>query len=113
MEFTFDQLPQAVNRLFEKLDSIEKLLNEKGGSIAVEPERLLTLNQAADFLSLKPPTLYGLVHNQRIPVCKQGKRLYFSQKELIDWIKAGRKKTTAQISLEAEAYLKTKRRGGR
>jgi len=31
--------------------------------------------------------------------------LYFSKQELTDWIKAGRKKTNAEIEQEAKAYL--------
>jgi hypothetical protein len=30
-------------------------------------------------------------------VSKQGKRLYFNKIELLEWIKAGRKKTLAEI----------------
>jgi len=41
---------------------------------------------------------------------KRGKRLYFSRTELLEYLKAGRKKTNAEIEGEAETYLK--RKGG-
>jgi len=65
-------------------------------------EELLTIKQAAEFLTLSVPTIYGLVQRAEIPVNKRGKRLYFSKQELTDWIKAGRKKTNDEISKEAK-----------
>jgi len=44
----------------------------------------------------------------KIPVCKRGKRLYFSKQSLFEWIKDGRKKTLAETASEAETYLKKK-----
>jgi hypothetical protein len=40
---------------------------------------------------------------------KRSKRCYFSKVELINYLKQGRKKTTAEIADEAETYLKKKR----
>ena len=73
-----------------------------------EPEQLLTIQQAGEFLKLKVPTLYGLVQRAAIPVCKRGKRLYFSKRELIEWIKAGRKKSLAETENEAVNYINKK-----
>jgi len=73
---------------------------------------VLTIKQAAAFLSLSVPTLYGLVSRQSIPVSKQGKRLYFSQSELIDWVKTGRKLTLSEIDSQAGSNL-GKRKGGK
>lgn len=75
------------------------------------PDELLTVKQAADFLSLSIPTVYGLVSKRELPVYKQSKRLYFSKEELIQWIKSGRKKTNKEIAIEADRYLsKTKQK---
>jgi excisionase family DNA binding protein len=79
---------------------------------APETDDLLTIQQAALFLKLSVPTLYSLVSRSSLPVSKRGKRLYFSKQELTDWIKAGRKKTQAEIQAEANAYLQTKRKRG-
>jgi excisionase family DNA binding protein len=73
---------------------------------------LLTIKQAADFLTLSVPTLYGLVSQLKIPVSKRGKRLYFSRQELSEWIKEGRKKTQAEIEAEASSYLSSKVKRG-
>jgi len=107
-QISFEQLPDAVCQLHDKLDSIERLLLIKSNELQPEAEQLLTISEAAEFLKKKVPTLYGLVQRAGIPVCKRGNRLYFSKTELTEWIKAGRKKTLAETDSEAEQYLKRK-----
>ncbi len=85
--------------------------NNKPNTPTETPDQLLTIQQAGDLLNLSIPTLYGYVHRAEIPVCKKGKRLYFSKDDLTNWIKEGKKKTFAEISAEADLYL-TKRKGG-
>jgi len=111
-DVTFETLPHAVGQLFEKLSSIETMLLTQGNTTPQPTDQLLTIQQAAAFLSLSVPTLYGLVSKQAIPVSKQGKRLYFSQTELTDWIKSGRKLTLSEIDSQAAAHL-AKKKGAR
>ena len=66
---------------------------------------LLTIKQAAEFLSLAVPTIYSKVSRGELPVMKREKRLYFSRQELIEYLKAGRKKTIKEIEAEADQYL--------
>lgn len=73
-----------------------------------QPEQLLTIQQAAEFLSLTVPTIYSKVSKGELPFMKRGKRLYFSKTELMEYIKAGRKQTKAELENEAETYLKKK-----
>lgn len=55
-----------------------------------QEDKLLTIREASKFLNLSVPTLYSKHSKREIPgVCKQGKRLYFSKKSLIEWIKSG------------------------
>ena len=75
-----------------------------------KPEQLLTVQEAAEFLSLAVPTIYSKVSKGELPVMKRSKRLYFSRTELMEYVKAGRKKSNAEIEAEAEKYLKKKRR---
>jgi excisionase family DNA binding protein len=66
--------------------------NKQSNEPQPDPDQLLTIQQAAEFLSLSVPTLYGYVSRKAIPFYKRSKRLYFSKQELTDWVKAGRKK---------------------
>lgn len=106
--FTFDQLPQAVSLLHQKICHIEELLAE--GVPQSETEELFTVTKAAEFLNLSVATLYGKVCRKEIPVNKQGKRLYFYKAELADWIKSGRKKTNQELSEEAQTSFIHRRR---
>ena len=105
---TFDQLPQAVNQLYTKVENIEKLLLQKEAP-TLETDQLLTIKQAGEFLHLAVPTLYGLVHTSSIPVNKRGKRLYFSKTDLTAWIKSGRKKTISEIQAEVKNHSAKKK----
>lgn len=107
-DLTFETLPKAVTELQRSVNNIERLLLEKSNENNPDSDKLLTIQQAAEFLSLSVPTIYSKVNRAEIPVSKKGKRLYFSKHDLIDWIKTGRKKTFAEISDEAETYLKKK-----
>jgi excisionase family DNA binding protein len=109
MDITFEQLPKTVKEIFEKVNSIELLLLARSEPSQSEISDFLTIQQAATFLTLTVPTIYGLVHRGEIPVSKRGKRLYFSKQELTNWIKAGRKKTMVEIDNEAQTYLNKKR----
>lgn len=54
------------------------------------------------------PTIYDLVHKRLIPHSKQGKDLYFSRKELLEWIHSGKRKTASEIQNAATNYNKEK-----
>lgn len=98
MKYTFEELPQAISTLHEKVDCIKDLLLESRSQNSQLPrDDLLTIIQAAKFLSLSVPTLYTKVSRKEIPVNKRGKRLYFSTVALSEWVRSGRKKTTEEI----------------
>jgi excisionase family DNA binding protein len=99
-----------------RLSSIENLiLDLKHKPTKVEPtdqpEQLLTIQEAAQFLNLTVPTMYSKVSKGELPVMKRGKRLYFSRTELLEYIKGGRKKSNAEIEQEAKAYLLNNKKG--
>ena len=68
-------------------------------------EELLTIESAAELLSVTVPTVYGYVHQRAIPCMKRRGRLYFSKVELLAWIRSGRRSTTDEIKANALASL--------
>ena len=76
-----------------------------------QPEQFLTIQEAAEFLSLTVPTMYSKVSKGELPVMKRSKRLYFSRTELLEYLKDGRKKSNAEIEQEAKAYLLNNKKG--
>jgi excisionase family DNA binding protein len=76
-----------------------------------QPEQLLTIQEAAEFLSLTVSTLYSKVSKGELPFMKRSKRLYFSRTELLGYLKDGRKKSNTEIEQEAKAYLLNNKKG--
>jgi len=94
---TFDQLPNAVSCLIQKMEAIERLLTEKNPTQNQVQKELLSIKEAAKFLNLSQATIYSKVSRRELPCMKQNNRLYFIQSELMNYLKAGRKETLAEI----------------
>jgi excisionase family DNA binding protein len=99
-----------------RLSSIENLILDlkhqpKNSDTSELQEKLLTIQEAAEFLNLTVPTLYSKSSRGELPVMRRSKRLYFSKTELLEYIKAGRKKSNAEIDALADAYLSTNKKG--
>jgi excisionase family DNA binding protein len=103
---TFDQLPFAIGKLLTKVEHLEQLLLKQTPPKAEAPDELLTVQQAAKFLNLTVATIYTKVSRRELPVMKQGKRLHFSKKELLEQLQKGRKKTNSEIEAEAQKHLR-------
>lgn len=100
-----------------KLQSIEVLLLDlsqkpKEQVQKKECDELLTVQGAAQFLSLSPTTIYTLISKGSIPVMKRSKRCYFSKFELLEYLKSGRKKTNTEKTAEVNEFL-NKKKGNR
>ena len=91
MKYTFEELPQAISTLHDKVDRIRDLLLESKPAQNSNTSDLMNVEQAAIFLSLSVPTIYTKVSRKELPVNKRGKRLYFSKEELCAWVKSGKK----------------------
>ena len=108
MNNPFDDLSSQIEELKSIL--LEKLANPQPASN--EADDLLTIEEAAEMLRLAVPTIYGLVSRRTVPYMKKGKRLFFSKKELTQWLKTGRRKTSEEIAKEADRYTSRKAKGG-
>ena len=98
--FNFNELPEVIRRLFEKVEDIERMVTNLQPNVTDENE-LLDVKEAAHFLKISVASLYTKVSRKEIPVSKPGKRLYFNRAELREWIDLAKKKTARQITLEA------------
>lgn len=56
---------------------------------------------AIEVTKLAKPTIYGLVSKRKVPHSKRGKKLYFSRKELEEWLIENKRKTQDEIAEEA------------
>ncbi|TKC04360.1 helix-turn-helix domain-containing protein [Pedobacter frigoris] len=94
---TFDQLPEAIVVLYDKLLSIEKMITDLKVSYNLPDQDLLNIQQASELVTLAVPTLYSKVSLKEIPFCKKGKRLYFSRSELLEWISSGKRQSNTDL----------------
>lgn len=97
--------------IIDCVNSCLKYNKHNGKELQPELDELLTVHQAAEFLSLSAPTLYSLISKGEVPVMKRSKRCYFLKQDLINYLKEGRKKSPAEITAEANQYLNQKKRG--
>jgi excisionase family DNA binding protein len=102
--------PPELETLIE--NSIRKILSNHHSNSPQQPtDELLTVQDAAQLLRLSVPTIYGLIHKGEIPVMKRSKRCYFSKVDLIEYLKAGKKKTLAELANETDIYLSNHKKG--
>ena len=87
-KLTFEQLPEAVALLLEKVSRIERLLI-KSPDGNVEIDQMLPADKAAEYLHVSMSMLYKMTHRNDVPCYKPGgKKLYFKVSEL-NGIKTG------------------------
>ena len=112
-EISFNEMPQALAYLINKVEIIEILLNTKQLQ-AQEGVQWLNLNDLCKYHPDHPakPTVYAWIGQRSIPYHKKGKKLMFLKSEIDAWLKEGRRKTAIEIQTEAEQFV-TNGKGGR
>ena len=105
-EISFENLPKAVAHLVSEIALIKTLVERK--EILPTPQKRIPIDivEACRIIGKAKPTVYTLVRKRLIPCYKNGKKLYFFEDELLEWISKGRKKTLQEIELEATADFK-------
>ena len=91
-KITFDQLPQAMSLLLERVghlmakieEVLEKMPQQENGN-----GRLMTLGQVSALLGKSTSTIYAMTSEKRIPYRKRGNKLYFFEDEIMRWIEQG------------------------
>ena len=105
-EISFENLPKAVAHLVSEIAEIKFLVERK--EILPIPQKKIPIDivEACRIIGKAKPTVYTLVRKRLIPCYKNGKKLYFFEDELLEWISKGRKKTLQEIESEATADFK-------
>ena len=106
-EITFEKLPEAVSKIIDSINNIERLLNQ---SINQNPEtdRLFSIDDLCEYLPGNPAkvTIYGKVQRREIPHKKVGKRLMFLKSEIDSWVKSQGRETIVEIEANVSNYIK-------
>ena len=98
-QITFDKLPQAVGYLTEQMEQIRQMVAALQPQASPDKHRLIEIDEAC-----------------KITAYKKGKKLYFYEDELLQWIESGRKQMQAMSLQEQAAEIvhgaKRKPKGG-
>ena len=113
-ELSFNELPQAVAALIEKIDGLTELVrNRNDEENSKEEEQWFNLEQLCAYLPDKPEksTVYGWVSDNLIPYNKTGKKLRFLKSKIDAWLQENAHKTTSELQMEAMKHLHGKSGG--
>jgi predicted DNA-binding transcriptional regulator AlpA len=100
-----EKLANPFEVLNERLRRIENLLsnilaeNQANSLQKKIPNSAKTVDLAVAITGLKKKTIYNLAYKRLIPHSKRGKRLYFDEAELTEWIRKGKRKTLEELGL--------------
>ena len=110
-EITFDKLPEAVAYLIKEVSELKDLVETKQNP-PPEKRAPIEIDEACRLIMKAKPTMYALVRKGLIPCYKRGKKLFFFEDELMEWITKGKKKTVEELKEEimSQSYIKSRRR---
>ena len=103
-ETTFDNLPKAMDYLIREVAMIKEYMI-RPREHPPDKHRPVGINEACGIIGKAKSTIYTLVRKGLIPCCKVGKKLYFYEDELLDWIASGRKKNIAETKADIESEM--------
>jgi excisionase family DNA binding protein len=89
-------------QILERLNRIEELITQQ--------DTVMSFNEACKYTGLSPSQLYKLTSKAEIPHSKpNGKKIYFSKRELDSWLMRKRVKTSEEIEQEAVNHVGRKK----
>lgn len=110
-KITFEDLPQAVGLLIDKVESLERTLLTKNEQSNECSDCWFNVDELIEYLPDKPAkaTVYGWVSNRQIPHHKGNKKLRFLKSEIDKWMAEGKRKSESELQEEATQYLNRKK----
>jgi len=104
-KISFEQLPEMVALLLEKVERLENLLltGKEDGTVLKE---MLTIEEAAEYMGISKSSLYKMNMRNELPTYRPGgKRIYLKRSEINEWMSSQRRDSKAEIEQQAVAYL--------
>ena len=81
----FEQLPELIQNLVERIEALEKTVREKQQSQPLEGE-LMSVEDVCKLLGKSKSAVYRTVRCHDIPFIRQGNRLYFDRPTIKKWL---------------------------
>ena len=82
---SFEQLPELIQNLVERIEALEKTVREKQQPQPLEGE-LMSVEDVCKMLGKSKSALYRTVGCHDIPFIRQGNRLYFDRPTIKKWL---------------------------
>lgn len=98
----FESIESRLASIESKLDAL-KYLPKPGQQ--EQQDQIFNVQQAANFLNLRVPTIYTKVSKGELSHMKRNGRLYFSRTDLIEYLMQGRKPSNDEIEANAHTNL--------
>jgi len=109
-EISFENLPKAVAYLVEEIAEIKLLIQNVQVYESKEKSIPIGIEAASRLIGKAKPTIYALVRKRKIPCYKYGKKLYFFEEELLEWISKGKMKTIQEIESEVLKFSHSRKK---
>ena len=81
----FEQLPDFIQNLVERIESLEKTVREKHQRLPLE-DKLMSVEDVGKLLGKSKSAIYRTVRYRDIPYIRQGNRLYFDRATIKKWL---------------------------
>lgn len=109
-KLTFEQLPEVVALILEKVSRIEQLLS-KGKDADDELKPMLTITEASKYMGLSLSSMYKMTHRRELPVYKpSGGKVYLKREDINAYLSKHRLMSQEEIEKEAINYVIKNRR---
>lgn len=118
MTIDLSKLPEWAKLEVSKGDLIafaQSLLAQNKSQIStpsVSSKKIMTLDELCAYIGAASQTVYGWVHQKKIPYHKHptGRKLYFVQAEIDEWLTSNRRATSAEIEAQAIQHIEEQKR---
>lgn len=109
---SFDAMPGMLASIMNKLEELEKKLENLQPTTSQTPDTWLSLKDLCQYLPSHPAeqTVYGWTSNHFIPYHKKGKNIVFLKSEIDEWLVGGKRKSLRDIEQEAFAFVNSKKK---
>ena len=79
---------------------------------SVSTKKILTVDELANYLNTARQTIYGWINQKKIPYHKHptGRKVYFVQTEIDEWLTSNRRATTVEIEAEADRHIEEQKK---
>ena len=110
---TFEEMPQAVSAILDRLDGITTLINDKFDGLNPKPaeKEWMSIDELCEYLPERPAkaTVYGWVCAKTIPYSKFSKKLSFSKEAIDRWQQQRQRRSAEDIRDIADDYVNSKK----